>query len=170
MSDPIRTFERIAQSSAQFENFIQSFHNLPCTHFWKGYGSAMFIEFGTLHDRGFRRDGSKRNPKGEWTLQIEWSWRIEGRKLIWCGSWSDEEKWLPTFSRLLKTTVTSVNFWVRLPEIEVGFSNGLHLVSMMTAEGDPQWSLSKRCSTGYDGLSSRLGSLVLETYRDAIDA
>jgi hypothetical protein len=31
-----------------------------------------------------------------------------------------------------------------LPEIDLGLDKGLHLVSMMTAEGDPEWALSKR--------------------------
>ena len=48
------------------------------------------------------------------------------------------------FSCLLGTTVKSLNLVGRLPELDLGLSNGLHVVSAMTEEGDPQRGLIKR--------------------------
>ncbi|MEO6803973.1 MAG: hypothetical protein ABI197_12100 [Granulicella sp.] len=113
------------------------------SHIWQGYGSAIFLEFGQLQPRQ-RRDGSPGNPIGEWTLMMDWSWRIEGKRRIWCGSWSDGERWPRAFSRLQGATVKTVMLFGRLPEIDLELSNGLHLLSMSTVEGDPEWGLIKR--------------------------
>ena len=109
---------------------------------WQGYGSAIFVEFGKVQPRQ-RRDGSPGNPRGEYTLMIEWSWRIEGKHRIWCGSWSEGVRWPRALSRLEGATVASISLYGRLPELELTLSNGLHLLSMMTAEGDPSWALTR---------------------------
>jgi hypothetical protein len=74
---------------------------------------------------------------------IEWSWRIEGKRRIWCGSWSDGARWPRAFKRIEGARVVSVSLCGRLPEIELTLSNGLHVLSMMTAEGDPAWALTR---------------------------
>jgi hypothetical protein len=74
---------------------------------------------------------------------IEWSWRIEGKHRIWCGSWSEEVRWPRALSRLEGATVASISLYGRLPELELTLSNGLHLLSMMTAEDDPSWALTR---------------------------
>jgi len=74
--------------SALFNNLI----SMPVTHVWRGAGSALFLEFGALTQR-MRRDGSAGNARGEVTLMIEWSWRIEAPDSILCGSWSDVLAW-----------------------------------------------------------------------------
>lgn len=125
-------------------------------------GSAIFLEFGKLHQGRIRRDGSAGNPKGEWTLMIEWSWRIEGKRRIWCGSWSDEEIWPWAFAKLKGATVVSISMFGRLPEISLSLSNGLHLLSMMTAEGDPGWGLTKRTEYGSASIDVRAGRLHFE--------
>jgi hypothetical protein len=142
-----------------FEDFISPLLGLPVSHIWRGYGSAIFLEFGQLKEGRKRRDGSPGNPVGEWTLMIEWSWRIEGKRLIWCGSWSDEERWPRAFKYLKGATVASAQLFGRLPEVDVGLSNGLHVLSMMTSEGDPEWGLCKRSPTGGLWLSVRAGQL-----------
>jgi hypothetical protein len=126
-----------------FGSFSSSLIGLPVSRVWQGYGSAIFFEFGDVQPRR-RRDGSPGNPRGQWTLMIEWSWRIEGKKKIWCGSWSDGERWPRAFSRLQGATVVSASLFGRLPEITLRLSNGLSVVSMMTAEGDPAWALIAR--------------------------
>lgn len=133
------------KSVPDFAEFSSPLLGLTVSHIWQGYGSAIFLEIGALRPNlRLRRDGSQRNPLGEWTLGIEWSWRIEGKRRIWCGSWSDKERWPRALSRLQGTRVESVSIFGRLPEISMSFSNGLHLLSMMTAEGDPEWWLTKR--------------------------
>jgi hypothetical protein len=93
---------------------------------------------------------------------IEWSWRIEGKRRIWCGSWSDGERWPRAFARLQNGSVASIQLIGRLPELDLGLTNGLHLLSFMTAEGDPAWALIKRRDAASQSISVRAGRLHIE--------
>jgi hypothetical protein len=97
------------------------------------------------------------------SLMIQWSWRIEGRRSILCGSWSDEEKWPKAFGLVRNTTVTSATLFGRLPEIELCLSNGVHVLSFMMAEGNPQWVLFDRRGDVTRWLVVRRGHLRIET-------
>jgi hypothetical protein len=143
-----------------FKSFSSSLLGLPVSLVWRGYGSALFLEFGSLQPE-IRPDGSSGNPRGEWTLMIEWSWRIEGKRKILCGSWSNEARWPRVFSRLQGTTVESASLFGHLPEIAIKLANGLSVVSIMTAEGDPAWALLNRRKTTEASLSVRSGRLHL---------
>src|SRR5580658_5239619 len=127
----------------EYATFSAPVIGLPISRVWQGYGSAIFFEFGRIQPSR-RLDGSPGSPRGEWTLMIEWSWRIEGKRRIWCGSWSDGERWPRAFARLQNQAVSSISLIGRLPEIDLTLANGLHVVSMMTAEGNPAWSLMQR--------------------------
>jgi hypothetical protein len=152
------------RTTPDFAEFSSQLLGLPVNHVWQGYCSAIFLELGALQPNPRkRRVGTWRNPVGEWTLGIEWSWRIEGKRRIWCGSWSDKERWPRALSRLEGARVTSVSVFGRLPEISVSFSNGLHLLSMMTAEGDPEWSLTKREEPSSATIYVRAGRLQIDT-------
>jgi hypothetical protein len=144
-----------------FDLFAGPLIGLPISRIWQGYGSAIFIEFGKLHSTR-TRDGRAGSPRGEWTLFVEWSWRIEGKRRIWCGSWSDGERWPRAFTRLQGQKVTSIGLVGRLPEVDLGLANGLHLMTMMTAEGDPAWSLSKRQDYASVSIGVRAGRLILD--------
>jgi hypothetical protein len=146
---------------ALFQDFIQPLIGLPVSHVWRGYGSALFLELGKVTPRVRRDETTSPNPYGEWSLGIEWSWRLEGKRRIWCGSWSDEERWLPFLNTLIGTTVSKVELFGRLPEVDVMFSNGLHLLSLMTADGDPEWGFINRGS-GHKSVRVRAGRLVFE--------
>ena len=93
---------------------------------------------------------------------IEWSWRIEGKRRIWCGSWSDRARWPKALSRLLNSKVASVSLFGRLHELDIGLSNGLHILSMMTREGDPEWALFNRQAEHRLALGVKAGRLILE--------
>src|ERR1700728_2405925 len=113
---------RVVISLAEFETFTRPLLGLPISHIWNGDGSAIFFEFGLLNPSFRRRhDGSHGNPTGEFTLMIEWSWRIEGKRRIWCGSWSDGARWPRVFSRLQGRTVTAIQLQGRLAEVYVTF-------------------------------------------------
>jgi len=144
-----------------FDSFAAPLIGLPVNRVWQGYGSAIFLEFGRLHSTR-KRSGQPGAPRGDWTLMIEWSWRIEGKRRIWCGSWSDGERWPRAFARIQNQSVVSVSLLGRLPEIDVGLSNGLHLVSMMTAEGDPAWALTKRINSASVSMTIRAGKLYYD--------
>ena len=150
-------------AESDFISFTSALIGLPINHIWRGYGSAIFLEFGELTPGRVRRDGSAGNPRGEWTLCIEWSWRIEGKRRIWCGSSSDEKRWPRAFARLMGARVTCVSLYGRLPEISLDLSNGLHLLSMMTAEGDPEWGLTQRSGGNSISIDVRAGRLHIDT-------
>lgn len=130
------------------------------SHVWRGYGSALFLELGALTPR-VRRDGSVEAPSGQTTVMIEWSWRIERPKSILGGSWSHEQRWPGMFKKLQGTTVTAARLFGALPELELSLSNGLRVVSFMTAEGQPEWAVISRKSPKAT-LSVRRGVLHVE--------
>lgn len=146
---------------ADFAFFTLPLIGLPVSRIWQGYGSAIFLEFGRVQPRR-RRDGSPGYPRGEWTLMIQWSWRIEGKRRIWCGSWSDGVRWPRAFARMEGAKVESVSLYGRLPEIDLNLSNGLHLLSMMTSEGDPDWVLLRRNQENSDSVYVRAGRLCFD--------
>ena len=92
---------------------------------------------------------------------IQWSWRIEDDHSIICGSWSDEDLWKKTFSQLLGNTVTQLSFFGRLPEIDLSLSNGLHVLSFMTADGQPEWTIFDRSQAQERWLSFEDGTLKM---------
>jgi hypothetical protein len=131
------------------------------SHTWQGQGSAIFLEFGDLTPRA-RRDGSPGNPDGEFGAMIEWSWRIERPNSIICGSWSDEALWEGALQRLRGGAVTDVAVFGRLPELAIELSDGHRVLSFMTSDGDPQWTLFDRRSPRAKWLCVRDGAVVEE--------
>jgi hypothetical protein len=151
-------------TSTDFAAFSAPLIGLPVSHLWRGHGSALFLEFGQLRpSTTIRRDGSPGNPTGEMSLMIEWSWRIEGRRSILCGSWSDEQKWPRAFKLVQNARVAEAALFGRLPEIEIRLTNGVRVLSFMTAEGDPDWTLFDRHGDQTRWLCVRRGSLRNET-------
>ena len=147
--NPLSTFNRIAADLV----------GMRVGHLWRGYGSAIFLEFGALSSGRVRRDGSPGNPKGELAIGIQWSWRIEDATSIICGSWSEEALWEPAFDLLGRSHVVGLSLFGRLPEIDLALSESRHLVSFATAEGQPEWSLADRRSAPHVWLSVRDGVL-----------
>jgi len=140
---------------AQFERFTRPLLGLPISHVWNGHGPAIFLEFGTLTPRT-RRNGTTGNPQGEMAFSVEWSWRIEGKRRVWCGSWSDKERWERVLPLLKGATVARVSLFGRLGEVALDLSNGLHLLSFMTYEGDPEWTLMNEEHVYISVLAGRL--------------
>jgi hypothetical protein len=58
--------------------------------------------------------------------------------------------------------VATVTLLGRLPEIDIGLTNGLHIVSMMTAEGDPAWALTRRIDEASISITVRAGRLYYD--------
>lgn len=112
----------------------------PVSHVWDGYGSTIFLELGTLSP-GFRDDGSKGNPIGEISLMFEWDWRCEKVRSILCGSTSSEKRRIKVLHSLKGTTVTDLQLFGRLSELEVTLSNGLRVLSFSTSESQPMWAI-----------------------------
>lgn len=142
-------------------SFVALLRNKPVSHVWRGYGSAIFLELGELTSTTNRR-GERGQPNGVATLMIEWSWRIERSKSILGGSWSAERRWPGMFRRILGSKVSKVEFFGALPEIAVSLSNGLRIVSFMTAEGQPEWAVIAR-KPALGSLCVKRGRLKVET-------
>ncbi len=98
---------------------------------------------------------------GQFGVMIEWSWRVEDRCSIICGSWSEEQLWRPSLDRLSGKTVVDLNVFARLPEITIALTEHLHVSSFMTAEGEPQWALFDRRTDETTTLGVRGGVLRL---------
>ena len=145
------------------EHFRMAAKRLVVAHVWQGYGSALFVEFGTLTpSTRMRKDGRPNAPVGEIGLMIEADWRIEDARTIVCGSGSDEDLWEPTFASLIGRHVVNVATFGRLPEILISLSDGFHVASFSTLEGDPEWTLFDRRSTAPITVHCRSGSIIEE--------
>jgi hypothetical protein len=140
--------------------FVDALIGKPVSHVWRGFGSAIFFEFGELIP-GKERKGKEGNPIGELTLMIEWSWRIEKPRSILGGSWSSEGKWQGMFNKLVEANVVAVEFFGHIPEICISLSNGLRISSFSTVEGQPEWALLTR--------KPALGSLCVKVGRLSVD-
>jgi hypothetical protein len=114
---------------------------------WRGYGSAVFLEIGNLFPPQ-KKDGSDGKPYGEYTVMIEWSWRIETEKAIVAGSWSDETKLEDILNSLVGLRIENVNFFGHLPELLIELEGGLYVSSFMTSDGQPAWTLFERSEDG----------------------
>jgi len=141
--------------------FIEALIGKRVSHVWRGYGSAICLEFGELAPRKNRR-GKEDNRIGEVCLMIEWSWRIENPRSILGGSWSSEGKWQGMFGKILGATVTNVEFFGRIPEFAILLSNGRRVASFSTVEGQPEWALLTR--------KPALGSLCVKRGRVSVEA
>jgi hypothetical protein len=122
------------------KRFLTALRRKRVSHVWRGHGSALFLEFGGLLEQR-SRSGRRLAPQGELSLMIEWSWRIESGRAILGGSWSAPRRWPKLFRRLVGSCVRSARVFGPLPEIAVSLTNGLRVVSFMTADGQPSWTI-----------------------------
>jgi hypothetical protein len=143
----------------QLRKYRRALVGLKVSRVWRGHGSAILLEFGALELHPLVRS-RRRSYKGEITLMIEWSWRVESARKIIGGSWSDPSEWPALFRRIVGSRVTDIATFGRLPEITVTTSKGLFLSSFMTADGQPAWALLSR-SPGLASLSVESGELVV---------
>jgi hypothetical protein len=141
-----------------FEGYQRKLIGKSLSHYWRGFGSAIFLEFGELRERT-HRNGEPRNPCGEFGVMIQWSWRVEKDSSILWGSWSDEAFWNQAFTDLRGAIAMELQLFGQIPEIRIGLSSGHRIASFMTADGDPQWTLFDRGSEPERWLHVRQGEL-----------
>jgi hypothetical protein len=109
---------------------------------WKGYGSALFLEFGQLRPSYVGRKRRKPlGPKGEATLMIDWTWRAERLRSIPFGSESSPRKITSGIAGFKGPRVEGIALLGRLPEIVVRLSGNAWVQSFGIAETQPQWVL-----------------------------
>jgi hypothetical protein len=141
------------------EPFREALIGLPLSYLWRGYGSTIFLEFGRLAPRIHSNGKISNNPQGEFGLMIHWSWRIENRTSIQCGSWSKEHLWEPSFNLLRNQAVVDLSVVGRLPEVVVAFAGHHYVSSFMTSDGNPSWTLFDRRGDAVRWLNVREGRL-----------
>lgn len=114
-------------------DFAGSLEGAVVFRVWRGAGSAVFLELGEL-------SGGAEGER-EMGIGIEWSWRIQKGCRVLLGSW-DEPGEIDSVAGLLEgRTVSSVSFFLEVPEVRVRVDGGLPLLSFTTVSGDPQWTL-----------------------------
>ncbi len=131
---------------------------MPVAHVWRGYGSAMFIEFGVLAPRPGKSDTSG-HTEGLVSLGVEWSWRIEDQRAIRCGSWSEEDLWESAFDLLREARVARCELFGALPEVVITTETGIRFLSFATTDGQPRWHLIDRRGEGDRWFTVRDGQL-----------
>lgn len=152
-------------AEAVFRSFQTGLADMPLSLLWRGYGSAIFLEFGRLAAAGQRRDGSERNATGEFSIGIEWGWRIESVSSIVCGSWSDEDKWEAAFDLVRNQKLQGISTYARLPELNLEFANGHHLLSFNTIDEQPAWFIIDRRQETSITLLVDHGKLAIESLK-----
>ena len=122
----------------QFEELTQPLIGLTVSLPWKGYGSAVFFELGHLSPRATKR---ARHNEGEACISVEWDWRVETEGAVLYGSSNSRPKIEVGIRALQGETIESIVAAGQVPELEVRFSNGHCLKSMVMVTGDPEWSI-----------------------------
>lgn len=137
-------------NDTQLEKLIKPYFGKTVSRSWQGYGSALFLEIGELTD-----------GKGELSIMIEWSWRVEKNQSIWFGSWSEDEIIEANVPKLKGYTLRNITTYARLPELSISLSDNVWVNSYATSEGHPDWALIFKNIE----ISSKSGRL-LQTIKD----
>jgi hypothetical protein len=134
-------------------------------HTWFGDYSFLYLELGELTPSR-RRDGTAgNNPVGEIAVYAGFSWRVERPRSILGGSGSPRKRWPVLAKGLEGATVVSADLTGRIPELSVGLSNGLTLVTFTAYNGQPEWTISfNKLRLG--NLCVRKGRVSLEQMTD----
>ena len=120
-----------------FQYYIDDLVGLPVSLAWKGYGSQIYLEIGKLAPLN-----KKQNHRcGEACISIGWDWRVEKGSEILFGSSNSGPEINNRLKTLENAVIKSINITKIIPEIEVGFSNNLRLMSMLMLNDNPDWSI-----------------------------
>ena len=143
------------------ESFVAKLIGLPVSRVWRGYGTALFLEFGSLNLTK-RRNGSDGEPEGEFGIMIQWSWRIEEENRIICGSESDSEFWPAAFQLIEGQHLLNFDLVGRLPEIALTLNGGFHVCSFTAVEPEPGWAAFDRTSPNHKTMRVTWGSVTID--------
>lgn len=111
---------------------------------WHSYGSAFFLELGELHNEEIFKRISQ---KGEATICVYWDWRIHNGSEILCGSCNSGKKIEDTIQFFVGQTISSIDIYGKVPELQIIFSNNLTLETMCMKAGDPEWNIRLQDNT-----------------------
>lgn len=110
---------------------------LQVSRAWIGYGTAAILELGALREE----QGPDGRPfqKGEATLMVGWSWRVEGPWSVVFGATSSRRQVSEGLTGIEGMTIAGISLDGGLPELSLELSNGMRFRSFMSADGDPEW-------------------------------
>ena len=121
------------------------------SHIWRGYGTALFLEFGRLQNVVLN-GRPLRQPVGDMNIGLGCTWRIEDGVTILAGSNGEEEGWPAVFRGLLGCKVTDVMLQGRIPELVLDLDNGCRLQTFTDYDDSPDWTIAERVADGSAGL------------------
>lgn len=150
----------------QFHNLTRPLIGLPVSKTWRGFGSAIFFEFGelTIHQKQRENGIMRESAQGQSGVMLEWSWRVERPKSILFGSWSHNRTITSKLAKLQGLTILEIAIEGRLPELVIQLSGGHWVHSFSTVGGQPEWCLFlDREATDTRWITSNIGKLVSTT-------
>jgi hypothetical protein len=84
-------------------------------------------------------------------------------------SWSEEKLWEPAFDLIRSARVVKLSLFGRMPEIDLALTDDRHVVSFMTGDGQPEWSLTDRRSSPHTWVTVCKGTLFEDDGRTPSD-
>jgi hypothetical protein len=156
---------------ALFQQITEPLLNLEMRQPRPGVANTLLADFGSLSP--VRYVTPKPRKRGQASILIEPSWRIETRKKILVGSDSDEPRVKRILKQLENARITEVRVEGDLPELVLEFEDKWILRSFGAMETRPHWALFFRdeslfpkpvaTSKGFDHwIKSDRGKLVWE--------
>ena len=141
-----RTPGRTFLTREQIRELTRPLAGMPISLAERGFGSAILLELGALtrYTRTYRKRGEVVHHKGEVSLLLEWSWRVESPGAIQFGSWSTNPRITRGVASLQGHTILGVELEGRLPELVLALDGKRWLHTFMTAEGQPAWYIRLR--------------------------
>jgi hypothetical protein len=121
---------------AEFASLAAPMRGLPVSHVWRGYGTAVFLEFGKL-----RSVPKGNNPKGEFCLDLQFGWRVERSRSSWFGSDSGDRKISNQLPKLIGTVAANISLQGRLAEVALYLEPQCWVTTFSAAAGQPEWTL-----------------------------
>ncbi len=140
------SYTKITQD--EFTKLTMNLIGLPVSLAWKGIGSAIFLELGNYLLPSEYQRLLMLHQSGQSGISVMWDWHIEDKSHIIFGSSNSEAEIDSQISMLEDTSVAKIALVGNIPEIEVSFSNGLILRSMIMNNYGPQWTI-KICEDKY---------------------
>ena len=124
---------------------------LPIAHFWRGIGTAVFLELGELQNVVLN-GRLLREPVGDMSIELGWTWRIEDGVRILAGSAGEQEDWPAVFDQLLGRKVIDITLQGRIPELIIDLDNGCRLQTFADYGESADWTIAERVADGSSGL------------------
>ena len=116
---------------------LERLAHMPVSFAWKGYGTAIFLELGSLSSEGRRR-----HPKGEVSIYVSWDWRVEKGNRVLFGSSNSTSGMADGIATLIGSTVNRATIQGIVPELSIVFSNKTSLQSAAMCTDTSAWDVS----------------------------